>query len=370
MNHPITIKNHSFNWPNLQLNHNDTILLKLTAKINTLGKLLFPYITITVDNNKTSHYFSKHSNGSIYLNLSNLANSISPTTIVKINSAHLTYAKTAELVVFRNNIPATAKILLISPHPDDATLAAFAFCSNHNTTIATITAGEQGEMQIPDNYSRSIEAKNKFKGKLRVISSMAAAMLGNIPPQNIISLEHHDGKVTPNKKLIAELETIIQTLQPKIIALPHPTLDKNPDHRASTIATLQALKNSKLAEGKLLFYIIHNSHSHKYPYGPQGTPVTLPPNTEATTLYSYPLTIEQQTEKLYALDAIYGLRPSPNHLCTIRQALTQKLRRAPLNYNKITPWYNYFRKFVRANELFITTSYNEVDTILAKTKKS
>lgn len=233
------------------------------------------------------------------------------------------------------------------------------------------------------------------KGKQRVLDSITTPLAGGIKPEHSVNLGYFDGtlsKMFGNKtkkirafmhetddintyrkynistllsdlnstsnwnSLVNDLSYLLKKLHPDIIVTPYPQLDRHSDHKFTTVALIEALKNSHIHTGKLLLYTNHYVASEYYPFGKRGDPVTLPPNYSNpiyfNAIYSSTLTKDEQAEKYLALTRMSDLR----------------------FYGKANIWLDYcrdkpqiicndssyFRRSVRANELFFVVDIKNI----------
>jgi LmbE family N-acetylglucosaminyl deacetylase len=154
------------------------------------------------------------------------------------------------------------------------------------------------------------------------------------------------------ENLVADLEHLVKTLQPDIVVTPYPRLDWHPDHKMSTLALVEALKNLNWRHGSLLLYANHLCSSDRYPFGQAGDLVSLPPGVDDIYfdgIVSNPLDRERQAQKHMALDAMIDLRPviQIDSLGSVATAFKNVLKSTVSDGHA-----SYFRQAVRANELF------------------
>ena len=397
----VALRNNSFVWPDY-ITDSNTVLFKTDVRDKFLRKLVLPYVKFICTGTARrapAHYLERQNHGARYFNLTDLAQKITPGQLVKLSSNRLQFADQAEIQIFHNDIPDDATVLVIAPHPDDAEIAAFGFYGRHNSHIVTITAGEgPGRTKYQELYSQDMREQCLFKAKIRLLDSILVPIRAGIKPQQVVNLGYFNDTLSdmyaePTQPVVSrfagtedvndfrrfniannvpacsgpatweslqtDLVQFISTIKPDIIVTPHPVLDKNSDHRMSTVAVCQALKQCAISNGQFLFYVIHSTYSSRYPYGSIHTPVTLPPNFMDFSLehgiYSHPLSREQQINKMFALDNMHELRHEPNLRCTIKQALRQKISR---QHRHASAWHDFYRKAVRSNELFFTAPFD------------
>lgn len=393
---PVNLSDNVFAWPDVK--DFDTVLLKLKVAEKFWRKFLMPWLEVETDSGVSRQFLERHNSGARYLNLTNLATQLAPGAKIKLLSNRLKWQADAELLTFNNRIPTDAKVLVIAAHPDDAEIGAFGFYSSHNSHIITITAGEAGNALDCDRFT---------KAKLRVLDSIMVPIMGGVAPENSINLGYFDETLeemyrdpkTPVAShftevsdtnlfrqfnlsprlpacsgkaswcdLVADLAALITEIQPEVIVLPNPLLDKHLDHKFSFVAVSEALEQTEIDAGNFLFYLIHPEQLHKYPYGPQSSIVTIPPNFKdcdiAWSVYSHALTEQQQLDKNFALDAMHDLRYEPDHICTIGDAIRQQLDRLLRRQRHINPWHDFFRKAVRPNELFLALPFSKKNELV------
>ena len=334
------------------------------------------------------------------MNISNIKNT---TSSIRLRSNILSWSQNVEILAFANDINPKAKVLVIAPHSDDAELAAFGFYSDHNSHIINITVGETGRIDYAKKYFAEEKQQRLFKAKVRVLDSITTPFWGGVKPQNVYNLGYFssslqqmyqnpdqevrdaysntadisawrnmniaklpksDGKATWNN-LLNDLKTLIAKIKPDIIVLPHPILDKNSDHNICTKAVFASIANIEHEPAKLLFYVTHSNVSAKYPFGPQHSTVTVPPNFNDKlnyAVYSYALTTNKQIDKLFALNNMHDIAPVPGGK-SIWQQLVDKFFGKSKYYK---PWKKYFRRAVRANEIFLIVSFSDFLSSLRK----
>jgi LmbE family N-acetylglucosaminyl deacetylase len=282
------------------------------------------------------------------------------------------------------------KILVLATHPDDAEIAAFGVYAGRDAYVVTITAGEAGEAGTFERFGGADAFREK--GRNRAWNSVAVPMLGGLSINRTVNLGYFDGTLAamrdrpdvtaqslqsgaeyldvfgfsqdPNliasrsqrpatwNGLVADLEHLLKSIRPDILVAPYPRLDAHPDHKMSTIALIEALKNQNVRRGSLLLYTNHSSSSDRYPFGDAGDLVSLPHGIDEIFfdgLFSNPLSGALQARKYMALEAMIDLRPNVR---------TDSLRSTLKAFkHALTSWVgddqtSYFRQAVRANELF------------------
>jgi len=374
--------------------HGDTGFIELNIKATLLGHFIEPSVEITADGHTSVLSFERGAQGIRYINLP-----VTHNTSIELKGHYLTIAdQAARLMLFNNpSIQPQTKILIISPHPDDAEIAAFGLYSQHNSVIVTITAGEAGPHNYDEIYT-DVQQHYQAKGKLRVWDSITVPMLGGVLPEQAINLGYFDGTLpqmyavpeTPVHSLYAgisdindfrqqnlstltplsqgkatwsalvnDLKYIIQKFSPDIIVTPYPALDWHSDHKLSTRAVIDTLQQLNLQHGQLFLYTNHLSFNNYFPYGAQGELAPIPPDFTQSlyfdSLYSFSPT--KPKAKIFALEAMHDLRPDTSWL---EPSGAFKLFKSALLNKLLLRDQSYFRRAVRANELFLVVNFSSL----------
>ena len=364
------------------LEGHDTQILELRLTATWLGRWLDPHVLLGDDRQD----FERGVAGRRYLNLSGQqANGLS------IVPRFCRIDGELRLHAMRNPDFSKQRMLIIAPHADDAELAAFGqYSRSSETAIVTLT---QGEIEA-ENYQRlglDKAAAARLKGRLRAWDSLAAPLWGGVPQQRCVQLGYYclqlpamaeqpqtpfgsresgesdirsvrchnpltlpadaDGQPTWNN-LIADLVAVIEHYRPEVLLTPHPELDPHHDHVASTRAVLEACQRSSWQPTTLLLYANHLHDNDRWPMGPAGNGIALPPAIvalPADRLWSPTLDAEQQLDKAMALGLQHDLRGSLPLKRRLRRLIQQLLagRRWPATGED-----EFFRKAVRRHELF------------------
>lgn len=297
----------------------------------------------------------------------------------------------AQLRLFANGLDLSRPLLVLAPHPDDAEIAAFGVYAYRNSTVVTVTTGNAG----PRNYEAvfgDVAEMYRFKGIIRLIDSITVPWQGGIPPARTFNMgyfdarlaEMHDkptavipemyspntdigvylsyniGSLLPKRpraakwiNLVDDLETVLKKVKPAVIVAPHPQLDSHADHQFATVALVQALARRR-QRSTLLLYTNH-ADRNRYPYGPAGTVMSLPPPVEQEVqidrVYSHPVSIELQRQKLFALESMHDLRSSPSRLYRTEVGADRAIEPEEAGPSAVGG-VNYLRSGPRSNELF------------------
>lgn len=293
-----------------------TAFLKIYIQSSYLGKYIRPSVEIKSNKLSFSQYFEHGAEGYRYINISNL-NERGVKEINLIGKKVIINDQIAQLVLFEKLDLSKLKILVIAPHPDDAEIAAYGLYSKYpNSFILTITAGDAGGFNYDELFDDTIRHYLK-KGHLRTWNSITVPLIGGISFENTLNLGFFDGTLkqmfaqnpsnvsslylnssdinifrkynvsnlknnlsgTSNwNSLVSNLKYILSEVNPDIIITPYPALDNHPDHKFSSIALFQALKELEVKKGSLFLYTNHYILKGRYPYGTTGCVVSLPPN--------------------------------------------------------------------------------------------
>jgi LmbE family N-acetylglucosaminyl deacetylase len=281
-------------------------------------------------------------------------------------------------------------ILVVSPHPDDAEIAAYGLYAGRNAYVVTITAGEAGDTEAYPGLAGV--AASLAKGHTRVWNSVTVPMLGGLAPDRMANLGYFDGTLEamaadpaadmhsvsgastldefrstaaqdliptrPGRpanqaNLVEDLAYIVRRVRPDIIVAPYPLIDVHSDHKMTTMALITALRQIRWMHGALLLYSNHLPASPIYPYGNAGDVVSLPPGGGDLVfdgLYSNSLSSEEQAKKRIALEAMSDLRP-PLRADSPSSAARLALADLATRVNGLD--ISYFRRAVRADEFFM-----------------
>jgi GlcNAc-PI de-N-acetylase len=373
-----------FKWPDAATPGWDTALLA----VRSWGAEAEPYVDISAGSFRIQQYLDPNALGLRWLNLSALHEQLSKGVEVTIVAHAVTIeAGTVTLRLFANKLNLRDRILVIGPHPDDAEIAAFGLYADHNATVVTVTSGNAGDMNYRANISDPA-MHYLLKGYLRAVDSVTVPWQGQIPPDRTFNLGYFDarletmyqspdqvfpelygpnedvapyrraniGKLLSNESrtntwdhLVEDLANILRKVKPSIIVIPQPWLDSHLDHEYTSVALVQALEQWH-EKATFLLYTNHAA-ANRYPYGPAGTVMSLPPWSTSDILlesvYSYPVDPTLQLRKLFAMESMHDLRLSPEEqdTCDVSGLLLRP------DYPRV-PEVDYLRRGPRSNELF------------------
>lgn len=364
------------------LDGHDTLILELRLKASWLGCWLDPHVRLGNDRQD----FERGVAGRRYLNLSGLQ-----VGGLRVVPRFCRIDGELRLHAMRNPDFAAQRMLIIAPHADDAELAAFGqYSRSPGAAIVTLT---QGEIEA-ENYQRlglGQAAAARLKGRLRAWDSLAAPLWGGVPQERCVQLGYYclqlpamaeqpqtpfgsresgesdvrsvrrhnpftlpsdvDGQPTWDN-LVADLVAVIEHYRPEVLLTPHPELDPHHDHVASTRALLEACERTQWQPNTLLLYANHLHDNDRWPMGPAGNGIALPPAITALPadrLWSPSLDAERQLDKAMALGLQHDLQGPLPLKKRLRRLIQQVLagRRWPA-----TGQDEFFRKAVRRHELF------------------
>ena len=367
-----------------------TVLLELRIRSQPLGHWFQPYIEIESTLGRWRQPFERGGSGLRYIELSPVLTGDDST--LRLSGHYLDIPdQSVVLYKLKHSVDlAHQRMLVIGTHPDDAEIAAFGAYADRDAFVVTLTAGEAGEPGPFHRFS-GVDIQRE-KGRNRAWNSVTVPMLGGLSINRTANLGYFDGTLqtmmehpeTPvassqagaefldtfgqshdpalfesrvNRQatwahLVADLEHLVKMTEPDILVAPYPRLDAHPDHKLSTVALVQALKNLNRQRGSLLLYANHLSSSDHYPFGDAGDLVSLPPGIDDIyfdSIVSVSLDAARQARKHMALDAMIDLRPDIqiDSLRSVTGAFTRALK-SIVTDDQIS----YFRQAVRANELF------------------
>ena len=154
------------------------------------------------------------------------------------------------------------------------------------------------------------------------------------------------------RNLLADLVALIEHFRPEVIVTPHPELDPHPDHFATSLAIDQAVQRAFWKPEIALLYANHLLDNDRWPMGPAGEGIALPPALAplpADSLWSPHVSAEQQLDKAMALAMQHDLQRRLSLKHRLRRSIQQFLagRRWPATGEN-----DFFRKAVRRHELF------------------
>jgi len=398
----IQIGENTFQWPE-DAGTCDTAFLEVKFRATIIGWWCDPSVEVRCGLSVVRQYFERGGGGQRYVNASALISEIQAGAKLQLSGSGLRILPgKARLICFRNSRPVKPRVLAVSPHPDDAEIAAFRLYSSCDSWVATATTGEHGGFLIKAFAGN--DDLQRTTAELRVWDSITVPQLGGVGPERSINLCYNDTALTelfahpdqpvPSdalstvtrhtlrrtnltpllrpkedaftwKSLVEDFRRLLEEIRPEIIATPHPLLDDHPDHALTTVAICEALAALPELTGNLHLYVTHSRWSAILPVGETDGAVSLPPHFGQPTFFrsicSLPLTRTEQLRKYLAIEAMHDLRNIPGIrdesfpqavrtiLATARGIVTG-LRRDPRSFQ---------RRAVRPNELFFVVPFSE-----------
>lgn len=376
----------------------DTALLKISVRATAAGKWFEPYVIVRhADGREGRQYFERGARGVRFVELGVSTTTVPPPGPVALMGHHLDWQEqVGELLLFTRPTTDSMPLLVLSPHPDDAELAAFGLYASKNSYVVTITNGSYPDAGYA-SFTEDAAAEDELNARLRVWDSLVVPQWAGVSPEQVFNLGYfaltlekmyetpdaeianpatgstdveqyrswnnslgvRDEAARPTwESLVADLVTLLRAVRPAIIVAPHPVLDRARDHVYTTVALFDALDEVAELDAHLFLYTNHNSLTDYYPFGPADSRVSLPPwfdaNTPFTGILSLPLDRSQQVDKLFALDAMHDLRRKPHmEVGGVSSRILTRLRVAVAElWRDPAGEHSYFRRAVRPNELF------------------
>lgn len=355
--HKVQLTSNGFKWPESIDNANaDTAFLEINIEHVSTD---VPWPSIRADRTSTkdttTHYFEPNASGRQYLDLSRLLplNCGEEVGLISEDGTQWQVDQEVSLTTFTNPPIKDKRVLVLSPHPDDAEIAAYGLYTSSIADIVTITAGDAGKPKFANVWDDPGQ-QYRAKGRIRTVDSLVVPLLGGLRPDAIRNLGYYDGTledmhknpfeiVNPKrtnledpgyfrrfnyfdeelrnrpleatwKSLVADVHEELERIQPDIVVTPHPLLDSHKDHKFTTVALVEALKRWN-RHCSIYLYNNHTTGNEAFPFGPRSGQMGLPPMDQHMIqplhvhgLYSHPLSEEIQKQKLVALEAHHDLR--------------------------------------------------------------
>ncbi len=368
----------------------DTLILAVQLRSRWLGRWLDPHVLIDDGQSSDRQDFERGVRGLRYLNLSGLLPALREGRL-RLRGRRCRLAPEVRLFAFSNPNYAARRTMVIAPHADDAELAAFGFYSRcAEVSIVTLTQGEI-EAQSYRKMGLDKAAAARLKGRLRSWSSLAVPLWGGVPASRCVQLGYYCLQLAPmaaepNKafaslesgesdirsvrrfnplalpgdldgvpswnNLVGDLAALLKRFRPEVVVLPHPELDPHPDHIQASRALAEAVERGGWRPEIQLLYANHLYDNDRWPMGPAGNGVALPPRQvplPADGLWSPVLEASSRMDKAQALAMQHDLQtplPFKKRLRRLIQWLLAGRRWPEVGQD------DFFRKAVRRHELF------------------
>ncbi|KEQ18295.1 hypothetical protein [Endozoicomonas numazuensis] len=134
------------------------------------------------------NFFERGCKGYRYINLTPAIEMLKGEETLSLRGRHCHFTKEgAELIAFKKPELAGKKVLYISPHADDAEIAAFGLYKNTDSLVVTITAGE-AEPEAFDRYIRDRKQASILKGRVRAWDSITIPQWAGLKSDRVIQL--------------------------------------------------------------------------------------------------------------------------------------------------------------------------------------
>jgi LmbE family N-acetylglucosaminyl deacetylase len=390
-----------FSWPDSAGTRWDTALLGVQVRADAAVES--PYIEVMAGRIADRQYFGQGDAGERWLNLSFLRETPAGTRISIRGEGIALASQNATLRLFDSNPDLSRPILVVAPHPDDAEIAAFGLYASRNATVVTVTAGNAGAPTYEAVFDDPAELY-LFKGRIRLIDSITVPLQGGIPPERAFNMGYFDARLAemhdkrdavvpemyrPNSDvnvyrreniasllpkrpreskwshLVEDVLSLLKKVKPTVIVAPHPQLDTHRDHQFTTVALSEALVRWDRPVTLLLY--TNHADRNRYPYGPAGTLMGLPPPPATPPgavaldrIYAHPVSAALQRLKLFALESMHDLRFTPTRQYQLAKLIhVPNPGERPFDDRTITPEklgpgpdITYLRRGPRSNELF------------------
>jgi LmbE family N-acetylglucosaminyl deacetylase len=390
-------------------------LFELHVQTTTCGAYFDPVLEMEAGDWRETFTVERGAKGRRLFNVTRLLSRSGESPLnIRLKGQRLTWSdERARLHVCRHTFSSEERVLIVSPHPDDAEIAAFGLYADSNAAIVTLTAGDNSDRYgspapLLQDLSRGQVAK------MRVWESICIPRLGEIPEEKVLNLCFPDSRLSEMRAspsvdfaresesaldfaglrrlnrssllrktdcgeplpcswntLVDDLKYILESIRPTIIVAPHPLLDSHPDHTTATKAIMEALETISSGEGHFFFYCVHNHRSELWPFGPAGAGVTHLPilrqnGVKASGLYSHQLSPARQTDKFIALEAMHDVRemewPVSDSPETAAMALRGAFRWLAHGLGR-TPT-SYLRRAVRPDEPFFIVEFSQARKLI------
>lgn len=340
-------------------------------------------------------YFEANHCGRRFLNLTGL-NSLDK---VRLQGVDCCWLEEASLLAFANPALDDGPLLILSPHPDDAELAAFGLYSDYATQswIVTLSAGDkisQLNRQYVPGLDPDLPSASERKGMIRAWNSVTTPLLAGVHAAHLYCLGYFNDSLsrlvaTPDINvahsrlpeltpapfrrwnpqrlpgdekpanvghlLVADLAALLTRVGPSTVLVTHPEVDPHGDHIATAMALAMAIRTSGYVPTRVLLYANHLRRVHDFPYGPEHAGTTLPPwhqeysRLGAWQCYSHPLSLARQKEKVVAMETMHDLHAKDRWEKRLKRWWSRAVRRDGYHHYGL---HSYFQTHIKADEVF------------------
>ena len=398
---PVSIGDGGFDIPPIPPGY-ETGVLELDVSVTLSGRVRDPALELGGGAKSHRVYFERGAHGRRHVDVSAFLEA-GGRVPMRGHGLRWGAAQQGILRLWTNPVVADDRIVIMAPHPDDAEIASSSFYSHPGTHVVTVTSGRHWHWRLGKLFAKGFDAN--LAARVRAWDSLAVPWMGGIPPERCVQLAYPDGELEamrgcPDKDfapsgyefaklremnlfrglpqpsgcswhaLVGDLEHVFRELRPTVVLLPCPRLDKHEDHRAVVFAVSEAMARIGARDVKFLLYVNHAAEAELWPYGPAGCDMALPPVTATGYpvhgLCSRPLSRDAQNLKLLMLEAMHDLREPPQLGARswrqtwqeVKGDIASKVRGLERGPN------NYFRRAVRANEMFFVADLEQLRALL------
>lgn len=328
-----------------------TLLLRVRLRRRLSGWWRSPSVHVQCGERQMAFCFELGAAGARYLDVSPLLAGAAEPTSLRLSPLRCALLREVDIHAIPARLPETGHVLVVSPHPDDAEIAAFGLYSalRERSSVVTLTAGDSGDWSFRALHSDA-EQNYRAKGEVRVIDSISVPMLAGIPPERALNLGYFTGRLQQMREqpqnsfgalyssmqdirpfrqlnlgalpandgqcswanLLQDLQQLLGQLRPSLILIPHPLLDAHVDHKLTAAAVSDALGSyAGRDEVSIALYINHPEGCRQFPFGAREAGNGLPPYHGGRRVgwpQSQCLDETTQQHKLLALEAMHDLR--------------------------------------------------------------
>ena len=168
-------------------------LLEVEVRALVAGRLFDPAVEIRAGDFRDIQYLERGAQGTRFLNISRLLNPKAGGERVELSGHRVTWqVGRAHVHICREKVTAHDRVLVVSPHPDDAEIAAFGFYADTQATVVTLTAGDASD-RYQNPTQPWISLSRRAVANMRVWDSLTIPQIGGVPPERAINSCLPDG---------------------------------------------------------------------------------------------------------------------------------------------------------------------------------